>query len=332
MTLFEPFEPRRLFAAPTSIQDFYSNEDPQAELFFGTVGNDVFHFSVARYDHNPNGGVNVPAGAADWIKVTCNRFTYHFRLLDLANFAVDGRRGNDVIAFDDSVWSGTNDITLLGGAGNDLIVGSSHGERIFAGDGNDTVLAGDARDTVYGEAGDDLIRGNGGSDLLNGNDGFDSLRGDAGNDNLDGGASKDRLNGSTGNDQLYGGGGNDICAGEDGDDSLSGGKGIDVIHGGADVDFLRGDADHDLIFFNDEPDDFSFEENDAREIVVTPDEALYILTYTATGGVILRRTSELASAGNNTGGDETGKVAAGATAQILHYRMRGAYSVNLFQT
>lgn len=85
--------------------------------------------------------------------------------------------GGDVINLaDDTLTYG--DVTILGGAGDDIL---------------------------WANAGNDTISGSFGNDIIDGGPGFDQLNGDDGNDQIFGGAGDDTLTGGDGNDFLYGG-------------------------------------------------------------------------------------------------------------------------------
>ncbi|MFQ1655452.1 retention module-containing protein [Aeromonas veronii] len=77
----------------------------------------------------------------------------------------------------------------------------------------------------------------GGNDTLSGGSGNDILFGQEGNDILDGGDGDDYLHGGSGNDILIGGLGNDILIGGLGNDTMTGGAGSDTFK------WLAGDAD-----------------------------------------------------------------------------------------
>lgn len=161
--------------------------------------------------------------------------------------------------FDDTLESGDNGGTLMGGGGSDLLYGA----------------VGKA-DKLYGGAGSDKIAGLGGSDLIDGGDGIDTLDfdsvtagatvtlgknattaatvsgGAAGMqifaiENIIGTSSNDKFiagventdnifTGLGGNDYLDGGLGNDTLEGGDHDDTLIGGAGEDILDGGSGFD------------------------------------------------------------------------------------------------
>ena len=159
-----------------------------------------------------------------------------------------------------SNWvSTTNNDTLDGGDGNDLLVVGIGNQRLIGGNGTDTVsftenfgddpsihislaLQGAAQDTGQG-----MWTLTGIENLSGGDDG-DLLTGDANANVLAGAAGNDTLVGGGGNDQLYGDGkfGSSSPAsgaptlltdiGANGNDTLEGGLGNDMLNGGGGVD------------------------------------------------------------------------------------------------
>jgi Ca2+-binding RTX toxin-like protein len=91
-----------------------------------------------------------------------------------------------------TITLGTQDWTLTGTAGNDILYGVEQGgdqeDTIYGGAGDDTIYAYAPNYTdsdanwLYGEAGTDTIYGGSGADTLSGGDGNDSLTGGNGND------------------------------------------------------------------------------------------------------------------------------------------------------
>lgn len=110
--------------------------------------------------------------------------------------------------------SATDDDTLDGGAGRDVIHGGA---------GNDAIDGGAGDDTLYGDDGGDHIVGGGGKDVIYGG---------AGQDTIEGGPETVKMYGGEGNDVLRGGSGNDYLFGENGNDVMIGGAGNDYLHGG----------------------------------------------------------------------------------------------------
>ena len=105
-------------------------------------------------------------------------------------------------------------VSVLGGAGDDLIHGGSANDTIDGGGGSNTIDAGDGNDTIHvgsfgnntidGGAGDDTIDADGGQNTIDGGDGNDTIRTDWDVDTLYGGAGDYVLNGSCAIDGLAG--------------------------------------------------------------------------------------------------------------------------------
>lgn len=200
-----------------------------------------------------------------------------------SNFA-QGNRGNDTIS-----GSPTDNDTLLGGQGNDVInitdpgtprdlglldnrLGYSGGGNDFLNGnlGNDTIFAGEGNDTILGEDGDDFLQDGGGSNTISGGAGADTMIARA-NNTIDGGAGNDVVGMDTGQFVIQLGDGDDLClpldlrdtdsatvdggAGNDaitassGGDSLTGGIGNDTINGGLGADTVAGGAGADEFQF-----------------------------------------------------------------------------------
>ncbi len=138
--------------------------------------------------------------------------------------------------------SGTANITLVGGAGNDTYFVNNTGTGAVSiteasSAGTDSVfssvdfsLATDGANveklTLTGSA--TTGTGNDSINTITGNDLGNTLSGNGGNDTLLGGAGEDILNGGTGNDIMTGGDNNDILDGGEGSDTMTGGNGDDT--------------------------------------------------------------------------------------------------------
>ena len=98
--------------------------------------------------------------------------------------------------------------------------------RYIVGSSEDETLTGShGQDLIFGEEGADTISGGGDDDRLFGGEGDDTIDGGEGNDWLFGGEGADTLTGGAGDDWLYGG---------EGDDELTGGTGADTFVFGED--------------------------------------------------------------------------------------------------
>lgn len=155
--------------------------------------------------------------------------------------SLQGNSGKNVInggAGDDHI-AGLGDPDILhGGSGDDVLLGGAGGDVLDGGAGNDGLV---------GDTGNDILDGGSGNDILDGGDGSDKLFGGDGNDDLIGGGGGDMLDGGAGNDDLFGNVGDDKLIGGAGNDSLNGGDGKDGLFGGADDDTLNGNLGNDLL-------------------------------------------------------------------------------------
>jgi len=87
--------------------------------------------------------------------------------------------GDDVVRMDESNGAFTleEQVTIMGGPGNDTLLGGVGVETFFGGDGNDTIVPGRGNDAVFMGRGDDTIIWNpgDGSDVVEGEDGQDVM-------------------------------------------------------------------------------------------------------------------------------------------------------------
>jgi Ca2+-binding RTX toxin-like protein len=196
-----------------------------------------------------------------------------------------GGSGNDTL-----YTTGTENIILAGGDGedilkggpkNDWIIGDSGADQLIGNSGND-ILYIDAQDTVInGGDGQDvaivttvqaitldlglssleMALGNNGSDTftntstvditIDGGGGDDVIKGGSGHDELIGGEGSDRLHGNLGNDYIDGSDGNDTLDGNQGADTLNGGTGDDILNGQEGGDTLNGNSGNDELYGGD---------------------------------------------------------------------------------
>ncbi|MEP0991294.1 MAG: cadherin-like domain-containing protein [Tateyamaria sp.] len=204
-------------------------------------------------------------------------------------FAADENPDNDLDfvdggAGDDTISTGDDADTIIGGDGNDVIdggidddsiTGDDGSDRIVGGEGNDSIDAGLGNDTIFAgndpdlgldqlnieddgsnplfpgdprpDNGRDTVDGGEGDDLIFGADDDDVLLGGAGQDTIDGEIDNDFIDGGIGDDSLLGGQGNDTIEGGDGQDFIDGGRNADVLSGGAGDDTILGDNGADVI-------------------------------------------------------------------------------------
>ncbi|MHC4879576.1 MAG: calcium-binding protein, partial [Planctomycetota bacterium] len=139
-----------------------------------------------------------------------------------AELFVRGSHSDDHLTLASLPGALSRNVTIKGGAGDDLIHGDalSLRVRIDGGGGHDTISGGAGKDTLAGGLGNDSLIGNDGNDVLLGSRGWDTLDGGNGNDAVKGQASADTLTGGNGNDRLIGSGS------------------LDLVRETADVDFV----------------------------------------------------------------------------------------------
>ncbi|HEV2857139.1 MAG TPA: hypothetical protein VGW80_01915 [Solirubrobacterales bacterium] len=134
----------------------------------------------------------------------------------------------------------SNDRSIHGTRGPDVITGGRGPNTIHGGGGNDVICGSYGRDQIYGGRGKDTIDGKKDADLVHGG---------RGSDEADGGAGRDRVFGDSGNDAVRGGPGDrDQVEGGLGDDDVEGGRGkFDVVVGGIGRDRIDGGSGgHDI--------------------------------------------------------------------------------------
>jgi hypothetical protein len=179
--------------------------------------------------------VLVSTGAADdQVRVRIDPDTGHTQVLVAGQVAVSDLGGSelvlrtgdgaDTVVVQATVTAG---VTVLGGAGDDVLSGGSGDDHLYGSSGHDTLLGGGGDDIGDGGAERDYLDGGDGADTLDGGDGADTLYGLGGTDHLSGGAGRDYLFGGRGDDILLGGAGDDVLADSHGASALLGGSGLD---------------------------------------------------------------------------------------------------------
>lgn len=208
-----------------------------------------------------------------------------------------GLGGNDTLTGNGFTRGAPLAVTILGGAGNDVISYSQFGggERIDGGAGidvleftlqgngvvfaaaslrgslvlaNGATLGGFERVDLFATNGADKVRGGAFGDTLVGLSGNDTLYGGGGGDEVYGGGGNERLYGGAGNDRLFNGDGANVLFGGAGDDVLEvwgngaqrlyGEEGADEIIGSAGADQINGGAGADRLRGNGGADWFDF--------------------------------------------------------------------------
>jgi Ca2+-binding RTX toxin-like protein len=168
----------------------------------------------------------------------------------VANVTIDGGAGDDLIVVhqgENRLLGGDGNDVLYLGTGNDFAAGGAGHDAIYGGGGANLIYTGYGRDSIYGGSGADTVYGAGGGNLVLGHDGHDWLYASAGGDFLAGGAGNDVIYGGAGNDTIYLGMGNDFTGGGAGNDVIYGGAGANVIYTGLGNDTVYGGSGADAI-------------------------------------------------------------------------------------
>ena len=198
----------------------------------GGTGADTFYFYKG---HGDDTITDFSTTEGDVINLNCLGGEITFAELQAAMTDVaDDTTTMDVdetaTVIDLSAWGGGS-ITLEGVASTDLTA-----SMFSLPDGGTTrYIVGNSEDeTLTGSHGSDLIFGEEGSDTISGGGGNDRLFGGEGDDTIDGGEGDDWILGGEGTDTLTGGAGEDTLIGGEGDDTLTGGTGADTFVFGED--------------------------------------------------------------------------------------------------
>ena len=168
----------------------------------GGAGNDAFYWSADSTWANTN-GLNRDSGAA----VSINGYTQSFDTFNggTGTDTLIGSSGNDYISVNNGAQQLITGVEVINaGAGDDVIDLSptsfvfSENVTAIGGSGNDVVWTDAGNDTLYGDdpndpsvAGNDSLDAGSGNDSLYGGGGNDTLRGGSGNDTIDGGVGND---------------------------------------------------------------------------------------------------------------------------------------------
>src|SRR6266566_285277 len=123
------------------------------------------------------GGVLTVAGTnrADNIRVTraganivvhVNRGTQRFAAASVKSVVINAGDGNDRV----NVTKAIANVSIDGGAGNDVLLGGGGADLITGGAGNDIIKGRSGNDQMYGGAGNDKLFGGAGNDTIGGDD------------------------------------------------------------------------------------------------------------------------------------------------------------------
>jgi Ca2+-binding RTX toxin-like protein len=168
------------------------------------------------------------------------------------NATIFGGSGNDLIELsngNNEVELGTGDSTVYGGMGSDTVIGGGGDNEVVAGGGDDYITAGDGDSYLVGQAGDNTLIGGAGEDtLFAGGDDSTWATEETGDNYVEAGSGNALIFGSGGNDTLVGGTGNDTILAGDGNELIVGGSGDESIDGGAGDDTLAAGDGRDTIW------------------------------------------------------------------------------------
>lgn len=216
-------------------------------------------------------------------------FTFDRGLFDC--IVVDARAGDDQVWIDetDGVFTDTEQLTVNGGRGDDVLLGGSGGELFIGGPGHDTLELGGGADVSAWYPGD-------GNDVIDGGDGDDAIEiyGSEASENFSITANGSRVRfdglnptaffldvGTCENLVLKAGGGDDklTCTGNlaaliqitadggPGADTLLGSNGADVLIGGDGDDFVDGQQGNDVAFLGRGADVFQWDPGDGSDTI-----------------------------------------------------------------
>ena len=134
------------------------------------------------------------------VRVTVNGVTTLASLASGQRIQINGLDGSDRITVTGSrnveINGGNGDDVITGGAGNDVVRGGAGIDVLRGGPGDDVLYADAGGDVVHGDAGDDRLYGGAGPDQLNGGDGADTIV-------SIGGSALDRAWGNAGYDSFW---------------------------------------------------------------------------------------------------------------------------------
>ncbi|WP_371232786.1 M10 family metallopeptidase C-terminal domain-containing protein [Pseudomonas sp. QE6] len=177
-----------------------------ADVMIGGDGSDAYYVDNSG-DVVSETNANATTGGTDTVLSYLSAYTLGSNLENLRLLASGAANGTGN-ALNNTLYSGSGDNRLDGGAGIDLLAYSYASKGVTlnlglttaqatGGSGTDTVLN---FERVSGSAYNDTLTGNSGANYLYGNAGNDVLNGAAGNDTLLGGSGTDQLSGGLGAD------------------------------------------------------------------------------------------------------------------------------------
>lgn len=247
----------------------------------GDAADDVVTISSQFVTENQPDSTNVQVQR---LTFTLNGETFIVNKVKIKKMFVDMGEGNNIFSAGDnkhipmSVVAGAGDDilttssasdTIDGGGGNDYLFGGADNDYITSTEGSDTCIGGDGDDTIDYSARtgdlsltmDDIINdGESGDTFAYIGTDFETVLGGSGNDTISADAqgilTYHYFWGGGGRDSLLGGDGPDTLRGGRGNDSLTGGPGDDILIGDSGRDSLRGGGGDDTMFGGGASDDF----------------------------------------------------------------------------
>ncbi|CAN7313565.1 calcium-binding protein [Caulobacter sp. LjRoot300] len=239
--------------------------------------NDGYVVQTSAYDW----GADVIDGGAgrDWAHLNY-RYANQAVVLDLSD--ADAVNAITVGGIAHGSLTRIEEISFLGGQGDDRITGGAGNDMMSGGDGNDWLVGGGGGDLLRGELGHDVLIGGLGDDIYsiddvndtiveNPNEGFDQLTIDyafkltfdmADYVNVDAfsydGPTGLQVTAAAGGSWITTGSGVDTLQGGAGDDALVGGAGNDTLRGGDGGDMLEGGLGADMMIGGRGDDTYSF--------------------------------------------------------------------------
>ncbi|MBU0997916.1 MAG: putative Ig domain-containing protein, partial [Firmicutes bacterium] len=200
-------------------------------------------FGITLFDSISADRVLIGADGNDNSTVICVYVEDHWEGHYAFSGTVSGDLTNDYFlpSYDEFNLTGDTppNLSIDGGAGNDLLHGLAGSDSITGGSGNDFIVGEIEWVSEYPEEYSLLNPWGktGMADVLRGESGKDVILAWWGDDAVSGGDDDDFLEGGDGNDTVEGDGGNDVVVGSNGNDSIFGGDGNDLLYGDSELAF-----------------------------------------------------------------------------------------------
>jgi Ca2+-binding RTX toxin-like protein len=199
----------------------YKENSNSQDYYLGQSGNDTLelHFTTAEYttaiQQEISAYRNFMYGNYDTQATTAAEYIFSNFGLTAGGFETLKVFVNGVEQAAPSVITGTesDDYSLNGTSGNDIILGLDGDDSINSGDGHDLINSGRGEDFIVAGNGNDTVYAGGAIDFVQGNNGDDLIYAGAGDDIVLGGNDNDTIHGEEGNDTLYGDAGIDVIYG-----------------------------------------------------------------------------------------------------------------------